>query len=51
MKNIVIIFSIFCIQLWNAQNIYMTKVEKTNDNTDKFFYKKKQPLMVFTWPK
>lgn len=40
MKNIVIIFSIFCIQLWNAQNIYMTKVEKTNDNTDKFFYKK-----------
>ncbi|MFS4431162.1 hypothetical protein [Chryseobacterium sp. S90] len=40
MKNIVIIFSVLCIQLWNAQNVYLTKVEKTNDNQDKFFYKK-----------
>ncbi|WP_288375488.1 hypothetical protein [uncultured Chryseobacterium sp.] len=40
MKNIAIIFSILCIQLWSAQNVYLTKVEKTNDNTDKFFYRK-----------
>ncbi|AZA80246.1 hypothetical protein EG347_12510 [Chryseobacterium sp. G0186] len=40
MKNIAIIFSVLCIQLWSAQNIYLTKVEKTNDNSDKFLYKK-----------
>jgi hypothetical protein len=40
MKNIAIIFSVLCIQLWNAQNVYLTKVEKTNDNPDKFFHKK-----------
>lgn len=40
MKNIAIIFSVLCVQLWNAQNVYLTKVEKTNDNPDKFFYKK-----------
>lgn len=40
MKNIAIILSILCIQLWNAQNVYLSKVEKTNDNTDKFLYKK-----------
>lgn len=40
MKNIAIIFSVLCIQLWNAQNVYLTKVEKTNDNQDKFLYKK-----------
>lgn len=40
MKNIAIIFSILCIQLWNAQNVYLSKVEKTNDNSDKFLYKK-----------
>lgn len=40
MKNIVIIFSVLCAQFWNAQNVYLTKVEKTNDNSDKFLYKK-----------
>lgn len=40
MKNIAIIFSVLCVQLWNAQNVYLTKVEKTNDNSDKFLYKK-----------
>lgn len=40
MKNIAIIFSVLCIQLWSAQNVYMTRVEKTNDNSDKFFYRK-----------
>lgn len=40
MKNITILFSVLFIQLWNAQNVYLTKVEKTNDNTDKFFFRK-----------
>ncbi|PWN61503.1 hypothetical protein [Chryseobacterium oncorhynchi] len=40
MKNIAIIFSVLCTQLWSAQNVYLTKVEKTNDNSDKFLYKK-----------
>lgn len=40
MKNIAIILSLVGAQLWNAQNVYLSKVEKTNDNTDKFFYKK-----------
>ncbi|MDN3691002.1 hypothetical protein QWZ06_01310 [Chryseobacterium tructae] len=40
MRNIAIIFSVLCIQLWNAQNVYLSKVEKTNDNADKFLYKK-----------
>lgn len=40
MKNIAILFSVLCIQLWSAQNVYMTRVEKTNDNADKFFYRK-----------
>ncbi|SIQ46109.1 MULTISPECIES: hypothetical protein [Chryseobacterium] len=40
MKNIAILFSVLCIQLWSAQNVYMTRVEKTNDNSDKFFFRK-----------
>lgn len=40
MKNVAIIFSVLCIQLWNAQTVYLSKVEKTNDNSDKFLYKK-----------
>ncbi|RLJ34424.1 hypothetical protein CLU97_3937 [Chryseobacterium sp. 7] len=44
MKNIAIIFSVLCIQLWSAQNVYLTKVEKTNDNTDKFLYKKEEAI-------
>ncbi|MEG0929139.1 hypothetical protein [Chryseobacterium sp.] len=39
MKNIAIIFSVLCIQLLSAQNVFLTKVEKTNDNSDKFLYK------------
>lgn len=42
MKNIAIIFSVVCAQLWSAQNVYLSKVEKTNDNSDKFLYKKDQ---------
>ncbi len=40
MKNIAFILSVLCVQLWNAQNVYLSKVEKTNDNKDKFLYKK-----------
>lgn len=40
MKNVAIILSIICAQLFNAQNVYLSKVEKTNDNADKFLYKK-----------
>ncbi|RKS96912.1 hypothetical protein [Chryseobacterium defluvii] len=39
MKNFGIIISVFLMQLFYAQNVYLTKVEKTNDNTDKFLYK------------
>lgn len=40
MKNIAIIFSILCAHLLSAQNVYLNKVEKTSDNSDKFLYKK-----------
>ncbi|MDQ1858022.1 hypothetical protein [Chryseobacterium sp. WLY505] len=40
MKNIAILFSVLCVQLWSAQNVYMTRVEKTNDNSDKFLFRK-----------
>ncbi|AKK72251.1 molecular chaperone GroES [Chryseobacterium gallinarum] len=40
MKNIAIVFFVLCVQLWNAQNVFLTRIEKINDNTDKFLYKK-----------
>ncbi|MDN5423013.1 MAG: hypothetical protein L0G39_10040 [Chryseobacterium sp.] len=40
MKNLAIALSVFCIQLCYAQKVYLSKIEKTNDNTDKFLYKK-----------
>lgn len=39
MKKILIAALIFLIQLFNAQNVYLTKVERTHENTDKFLYK------------
>lgn len=42
MKNIAIIFSTLCVQFWSAQNVYLSKVEKTHDNSDKFLYKKEE---------
>jgi len=39
-KNLAVAISIFCIHLGHAQNVYLSKVEKTSDNTDKFLYKK-----------
>ncbi|WP_326981213.1 hypothetical protein VUJ46_13195 [Chryseobacterium sp. MYb264] len=39
MKNLIIaVFAVFT-QLFHAQNVYMTKVAKTHDNTDKFLYR------------
>ncbi|MDQ1097888.1 MULTISPECIES: hypothetical protein [Chryseobacterium] len=38
MRKSVFIALFFCIQIVSAQKVYLTKVEKTNDNTDKFFY-------------
>lgn len=40
MKKLAFAFSIVCAQLFCAQNIYLTKVEKINENTDKFLYRK-----------
>ncbi|MDR2235721.1 MAG: hypothetical protein LBE92_06330 [Chryseobacterium sp.] len=40
MKKLAVAFSALCIQMLSAQNVYLTKVEKVNDNTDKFLYKK-----------
>lgn len=39
MKKIIIVVFVFIIHLFNAQNVYLTKVEKTHENTDKFLYK------------
>ncbi|WP_228728531.1 hypothetical protein [Chryseobacterium endalhagicum] len=44
MKNLALALSIFCISFCNAQNVYLSKVEKTNDNTDKFLYKKAESV-------
>ncbi|PIF44185.1 hypothetical protein CLU96_1115 [Chryseobacterium sp. 52] len=44
MKNLAVAFSIFCIQLSAAQNVYLSKVEKTNDNKDRFLYKKAETV-------
>lgn len=39
MKKILIAPLVFMIQLFIAQNVYLTKVEKTHENSDKFLYK------------
>ena len=39
MKKILVVVLVFMIQLCIAQNVYLTKVEKTHENTDKFLYK------------
>ncbi|MDQ0592570.1 hypothetical protein QFZ37_000939 [Chryseobacterium ginsenosidimutans] len=39
MKKIIIAVFVFLIHFFNAQNVFLTKVEKTNENTDKFLYK------------
>ncbi len=39
MKKIIIVVFVFLIHFFNAQNVYLTKVEKSRENTDKFLYK------------
>ncbi|WP_419869619.1 hypothetical protein [Chryseobacterium sp. CT-SW4] len=39
MKNIIIATAVLFTQFLSAQNVYLNKVEKVNDNKDKFFYK------------
>ncbi|WP_415329231.1 hypothetical protein [Chryseobacterium sp. MMS23-Vi53] len=39
MKNLILVAFVFLAQLLSAQNVYLTKVAKTNENTDKFLYK------------
>ncbi|CAD7808437.1 hypothetical protein CHRY9390_01824 [Chryseobacterium aquaeductus] len=38
MKNLIIAILVFIVQIVSAQNVYLTKVEKTNSNADKFLY-------------
>lgn len=44
MKNLLTVAFIFLIHFFNAQNVYLTKVEKSNDNTDKFLYTIKEEI-------
>lgn len=39
MKNLFIISFITLVQFLNAQNVFLTKVEKTHDNTDQILFK------------
>lgn len=39
MKNIIILVFAFLAQTLAAQNVFLTKVEKTNDNADQFLFK------------
>lgn len=44
MKNFVTTIFIFVVQFIFAQNVYLAKVEKTNENTDKFLYHIKEEI-------
>lgn len=39
MKKIIFTVFVFLMHFFDAQNVYLTKVEKTKENTDKFLYK------------
>jgi len=39
MKKIIFAVSVFVAHIFYAQNIFLTKVEKTHENTEKFLYK------------
>ena len=39
MRRLLFLISIFCFQFCYLQTVTLNKVEKTNDNKDKFFYK------------
>lgn len=40
MKKLAFAFSVLCAHWLCAQNVYLTKVEKINENSDKFLYRK-----------
>lgn len=44
MKNLITAILILSVQFIFAQNVYLTKVEKTNINTDKFLYHIKEEI-------
>lgn len=44
MKNLATVIFVLAIQIFSAQNVYLTKVQKTNDNTDKFLFKIKEEI-------
>ena len=44
MKNVIITIFIFAVQFVFAQNVYLNKVEKINENTDKFLYSIKEEI-------
>ncbi|WP_228439780.1 hypothetical protein [Chryseobacterium phocaeense] len=44
MKNLAVALSVLCASFCSAQNVYLSKVEKTSDNTDKFLYKKAESV-------
>lgn len=39
MRRIIFLISIFCFQLFYLQSVTLNKVDKVNNNKDKFFYK------------
>ena len=39
MRKLLFLISVFCCQFFYLQTVTLNKVEKTNDNKDKFFYK------------
>jgi len=43
MRKLLFLISVFCFQLFYLQIVTLNKVEKTNDNKDKFFYKINEP--------
>lgn len=43
MRKLLFLISVFCFQFFYLQIVTLNKVEKTNDNKDKFFYKINEP--------
>ncbi|KFC23368.1 hypothetical protein SAMN04488097_1350 [Epilithonimonas lactis] len=43
MRKLLFLISVFCCQFFCLQMVTLNKVEKTNDNKDKFFYKINEP--------
>ncbi len=43
MRKLLFLISVFCFQFFYLQVVTLNKVEKTNENKDKFFYKINEP--------